>query len=96
MLGVGSRLQVEAAYGQSLGGLRDSEALVLRQVSLGKDADLNGRPDRKIRADFVVALFTGKIEQPRVQYGGVAILNAQIEGNLDLAHAEVHREVMLN
>jgi uncharacterized protein YjbI with pentapeptide repeats len=61
----------------------------------GRTLDLDGRPDRKIDAAFLIRLLTDKENTARVHLRGVRIRGAEVTGSFDLENAEVPLDVRL-
>ena len=72
------------------------ESFILQQVSLRKEANLEGFHDRKISAEFLEALLISNTRDDISNQPGVAILNAEIVGNFEIPNTEVARETILN
>lgn len=74
----------------------DPEAFILNQLRVRREANLASLPDRKISAEFLEALLLGESKDSTVNGAGIAILNAQIVGDLEIPNREVSRETILN
>ena len=75
----------------------NAEQWVLEKVAAGVEADLGlcTVSDRVLRADFLVNLLTGSLEDSEVQYKGVRIANGVVAERLDLELAEISHDTRL-
>lgn len=103
VIGSATILSVTFASAQTDAGpkaLNPAEKWVAGEVTAGKPADLRqqfpAEKDRKLGAEFLTNLLTGKLPGVTIQSPGVRILGATFDEPVDLGNAEIPCEVWLD
>lgn len=70
--------------------LTASERTVLDGVNSGDGTDLGNLPDKSISGDFLSRLLSGEIPGVKFRHNGVQLMNAVIDGSIDISGQDVH------
>jgi pentapeptide repeat protein len=70
--------------------LTGSERAVLAGVNSGDGTDLSTLRDKSISGDFLTRLISGEIPGTRFRHNGIQLVNAVIDGSIDISGQEVH------
>ena len=79
-----------AGKASASGALAASERAVLAGVNSGDGTDLGKLPDKSISGDFLSRLLSGEIPGAKFRHNGVQLMNAIIDGNIDISGQDVH------
>ncbi|HEY6945084.1 MAG TPA: pentapeptide repeat-containing protein [Candidatus Acidoferrum sp.] len=70
--------------------LTASERAVLDGVDSGDGTDLANLPDKSISGDFLSRLLSGEVRGVKFRHNGVQLMNAVIDGSIDISGQDVH------